>query len=131
MFRQVGLAALLMASQAWAQPATEIETVIGDQISAFRQNDLPRAFTHAAPSIQGVFGDPDRFGVMVRDGYPMVWRPAEVSYLERRQIGSETVQIVMIRDGSGDLHFLAYRMIRLEGAWRINGVQLLEGAVGL
>ncbi|MEV8466042.1 DUF4864 domain-containing protein [Fluviibacterium sp. DFM31] len=129
--RTASLLALLTATPVMAQPAQDIETVIGDQIAAFQAEDMARAFTHAAPAIKRMFGNPESFGQMVRDGYPMVWRPADVTFLDRTEIGPEAIQRVMIRDGGGQLHFLAYRMIRLQGAWRINGVQILTEGVGL
>lgn len=129
--RTASLLALLMATPVMAQPAQNIETVIGDQIAAFQADDMARAFDHAAPAIRRMFGTPDNFGQMVRDGYPMVWRPADVTFLDRTEMGAEAIQRVMIRDGAGQLHFLAYRMVQLQGAWRINGVQILTGGVGL
>ena len=42
---------------------------------------------------------------MVQNGYPMVYRPADVQMLELRDMGAARVQRVMIRDGGGRLHF--------------------------
>ena len=38
---------------------------------AFKAVDFAQAFTYA-PNIKGMFGTADRFGMMVRNGYPMV-----------------------------------------------------------
>ncbi|UWR03522.1 DUF4864 domain-containing protein [Ruegeria conchae] len=113
-----------LASGAFAQNA-EIEANISAQIQAFKADDFATAFTFASPNIQRLFGDPDNFGVMVRRGYPMVWRPAEVRFLELREISGALWQKVMITDGDGRVHLLDYQMIRQEGRWKINGVQLL------
>ena len=107
-----------------ASPA-DIEATISDQIAAFQQDDFPRAFTFASPNIQRLFGDSDRFGMMVRQGYPMVWRPADVRFLDLRTIGDMQWQKVQIRDMGGVIHILDYQMINLDNEWRINGVQLL------
>lgn len=115
---------VLWAGMAVAQEA-EIRGVIGDQITAFRADDFGAAFAHASPAIKGIFGTPERFGAMVRQGYPMVHRPDEVRYLGLRQEGGRQVQRVMIRDGQGRVHFLDYEMIEAEGGWQINGVRLL------
>ena len=48
---------------------------------------MTAAFDYASPTIRGIFGSPDRFGAMVQQGYPMVYRPSEVRYLERREFG--------------------------------------------
>ncbi len=113
-----------LASGAFAQNA-EIEANISAQIQAFKADDFVTAFTFASPNIQRLFGDPDNFGVMVRRGYPMVWRPAEVRFLELREISGALWQKVMITDGDGRVHLLDYQMIQQEGRWKINGVQLL------
>ncbi len=113
-----------LASGAFAQ-SDEIEANISAQIQAFRADDFATAFTFASPNIQRLFGDPENFGIMVRRGYPMVWRPADVRFLELREIGGALWQKVMITDGNGRVHLLDYQMIRQENGWKINGVQLL------
>ncbi len=108
----------------------DIESTISAQISAFLADDLSAAFDHASPSIQTLFQTPENFGVMVRRGYPMVWRPDDVRFLELREIAGNLWQKVMIRDGAGQIHLLDYQMIRSEGAWKINGVQILRAPQG-
>ena len=109
-----------------------IESTIQRQIEAFLADDLATAFTFASPGIKGMFRTPERFGEMVRSGYPMVWRPAEVRYLDlRRHPPGGKVQRVMIIDQSGALHLLDYLMLETPEGWVIGGVQLLRGgAVG-
>ena len=102
-----------------------IEGVIASQIEAFQRDDFVTAFGFASPMIKGVFGTPERFGQMVRRGYPMVWRPAEVQYLDQRVAGPFTYQRVLIEDQQGGLHSLEYEMIQTENGWQINGVQFL------
>lgn len=114
-----------------ADPADEISAVIDAQIAAFRADDFTAAFEHASPAIRRLFGSPARFGAMVRQGYPMVWRPDDVTYLDLRPVGGEMWQTVLIRDRAGAYHTLVYQMLPGENGWRINGVRLLEGdAVG-
>lgn len=107
-----------------AEPA--IETTIQSQIDAFQADDFDEAFTFASPNIQQLFGDPSNFGSMVKNGYPMVWRPDELRFLELREISGNLWQKVLIRDGSGAVHILDYQMIQTADGWRINGVQLLR-----
>lgn len=116
-----------LASGAFAQDA-EIEANIAAQIQAFKADDFATAFTYASPGIQRLFQNPDNFGAMVRNGYPMVWRPAEVRYLELREVAGALWQKVMIVDGSGQVHILDYQMIQQENGWKINGVQLLKNS---
>ena len=107
-----------------AEPA--IEGTIQSQIEAFRADDFNEAFTFASPNIQSLFGNADRFGSMVKNGYPMAWRPDELRFLELREIAGSLWQKVLIRDGAGTVHILDYQMIETAEGWRINGVQLLR-----
>ncbi|NOE28287.1 DUF4864 domain-containing protein [Ruegeria sp. HKCCD6157] len=116
-----------LGSGAFAQNA-EIEANISAQIQAFKADDFATAFTFASPSIQRLFQNPDNFGAMVRNGYPMVWRPSDIRFLELREIAGALWQKVMITDANGRVHILDYQMIPLEGGWKINGVQLLGNA---
>jgi len=100
--------------------------VISDQISAFRADDLDRAYQFASPFIQDKFRSPERFGQMVREAYPMVWRPAEVTFLEAREIGGKLWQDVLLRDAGGRGWIAEYEMIEIDGALRINGVRIRE-----
>lgn len=116
---------LALSSPATAQDTTIVET-IDNQIAAFRADDFPRAFTFASPMIQNMFRTPDVFGQMVRQGYPMVWRPAEVTYGPAEVDGPVTRQQVRITDQTGALHLLEYEMIQTGDGWRINGVRMLR-----
>ena len=116
-----------LATGAFAQSA-EIEANISAQIQAFQADDFATAFTFASPNIQNLFRTPENFGAMVRNGYPMVWRPADVRFLELREIAGALWQKVMITDGDGRVHILDYQMVPLESGWKINGVQLLGNA---
>jgi hypothetical protein len=62
---------------------------------------------------------------MVTRGYPMVWKPAEVRYLELAEVGGSFFQKVLIKDQEGIVHILGYRMLETDMGWKINGVQLL------
>lgn len=113
-----------LTSGAFAQSA-EIEANITAQIQAFKADDFVTAFAFASPNIQRMFQTPENFGVMVKRGYPMVWRPADVRFLELREVAGGLWQKVMITDGAGRVHILDYQMVQLENSWKINGVQLL------
>jgi len=110
-------------------PVPGIEATINSQIEAFEADDFGAAFAFASPMIQGIFGSPARFGEMVRNGYPMVWRPGEVRYLALREIDGALWQKVLIRDQAGAVHILDYQMVRAGAAWQINAVHLLDAPV--
>ena len=121
----LGLAGLDFAGTASAQGA-EIKGVIGSQIEAFQADDFATAFTYASPTIRGIFGSPSNFGRMVTQGFPMVWRPAQVEYLELRDEGGQLTQRVRVVDQAGRVHVLDYFMTQTGDGWKINGVQLVE-----
>ena len=108
----------------------DIKGVISAQIEAFLADDFATAFTFASPTIKGLFGTPERFGQMVRKGYPMVWRPAEVNFLSIEERGSEIWQNVMVRDASGVLYILEYQMVPGEGGWKIDAVHVRRAGDG-
>ncbi len=122
-------AVVLLVLPARAEDAAR--QVISDQIAAFRQDDFATAFTHASPMIQGIFGSHERFGQMVRNGYPMVWRPAEVEFLDTEERGDAIVENVLIRDAAGVYYELEYEMIQGPGGWKINGVAVKRKGDGL
>lgn len=121
-----GVSVFLLALPAAAQKAP-VTKVIGDQISAFLREDAETAFTYASPSIRRIFGTPERFGQMVRQSYPMVWRPADVRYLDLREVPGSLWQRVMITDAQGRVHLLDYQMVKPGSDWKINAVHLLKG----
>jgi hypothetical protein len=120
-----------LAMQATAESEDPIASVIGQQIEAFQADDFAGAFAFASPSIRQMFGSADNFGVMVRRGYPMVHRPAEVEFLDQIDRDGATYQTVRILDQNGTSHLLEYMMILGPDGWRINGVRFLRApAIG-
>ncbi len=108
-----------------------IESTIQNQFDAFVKNDVTTAFSFASPNIKGLFGTPENFGRMVENGYPMVWRPSNVTYLELREVAGQLWQRVMVTDQAGRTHLLDYQMVQTPDGWQINAVQLLpEVGVG-
>jgi Domain of unknown function (DUF4864) len=104
--------------------AADIQSVISNQIEAFRADDLEKAFSFASPMIQRMFGSPARFGQMVQEGYPMVRRPAEVKFSGLDELDGHKVQSVLMTDQDGTLFIVDYDMIQGEGGWQINGVRV-------
>jgi len=122
----VALALCATAAPAQDAPDSAIEGVIQSQIDAFLQDDFATAFSYASPNIQRMFGSADRFGSMVQQGYPMVWRPQSVKYLELREIGGRMWQMVLMQDAQGRFHTLGYEMLQTAEGWQINGVQIMR-----
>ncbi len=116
-----------MGAAGFAQVARDpaIEGTIQSQFDAFLKEDVTTAFSFASPNIKGLFGTPENFGRMVQNGYPMVWRPSDVQYLELREVAGQLWQRVMVTDQGGRTHLLDYQMIQTPDGWQINAVQLL------
>ncbi|MFN3614693.1 MAG: DUF4864 domain-containing protein [Rubrimonas sp.] len=104
--------------------ADAIRNVIAQQLDAFRADDWRRAYGYASPEIQRMFRNPGSFGRMVRGGYPMVWRPAEVETGPLIDGPDGPVQIMYFRDADGAHYVAAYEMKQVGGEWRIGGVKI-------
>ena len=117
-------AAALAAGRGRAGAAAAIREVIERQLRAFLGDDLAGAWGFASPAIQRLFGTPETFGRMVREGYPMIWRPGGWSFEALEPFGAGLRQTVVITDRAGTVHVADYDMVQVEGAWRINGVRL-------
>ena len=124
---RVLLACLIFAFPAAAQD-TPIQSTIQNQLQAFQADDFATAFSFASPTIKGIFGNPENFGRMVMQGYPMVHRPAAVKMLELREVAGGLWQRVMITDAGGRTHLLDYQMVEGSDGWQINAVHLLQPA---
>jgi hypothetical protein len=120
-------AVLLAASMALPAVAQEgpIRSTIESQIKAFQADDFARAFTFASPTIKGMFGTPENFGAMVKQGYPMVYRPADVQMMDLREVAGNLWQRVRITDQAGAGWYLDYMMVETAEGWQINAVQIL------
>jgi hypothetical protein len=126
----VALVGVLLPAAAIAAVLSEpdkraVRQVIEAQLEAFAAGDAGRAYAYASPEIQAQFGDANNFMAMVRSGYPMVIRPAAVSFflpqLEEGAPGS-VKQLVRLRDAEGRLWIATYLLQRQAGAgWRIGG----------
>jgi hypothetical protein len=131
--RNLALSFLLLIATAFATTAQQardpaIESTIRQQFDAFLAEDVTTAFSFASPNIKGIFGTPEQFGAMVKNGYPMVWHPSDVRFLELREVAGGLWQRVMVTDQAGRTHVLDYQMIKAPEGWQINAVQLLPQA---
>lgn len=123
--------ALLGALLALALPAeaqvsepdrSAIRDVIERQIEAFRRDDGAAAFGYASPNIQGMFGSPDTFMDMVRQGYRPVYRPRAVEFREIVTLQGMPTQKVHVIGPDGRPVTALYPMSRqADGSWRIEG----------
>ena len=117
----------LRAADVIREDALAIRSVINEQLDAFTHDDAPRAFSLATSSIRAQFGTPEAFINMVRSSYPVVYRPRTVQFDPPFLVGGEVVQPVRMTDAEGRSWVAQYPMQRqADGAWRINGCQLVR-----
>lgn len=123
------LIGLCLAFPAFAQSPGEraaIRSTIEQQIQAFRADDGPAAFGFADATIQSVFGSPERFMAMVREGYAMIYRPRSYAFGDAKPEGDIIAQIVEFDGLDGRSAVALYYMARQpDGSFRIAGVELL------
>ena len=106
--------------------ARAVQLVVRAQLDAFAADDAERAFSFAAPSIQQMFGTPEQFMLMVRTSYPVVYRPASVTFLKPKPSERVLLQPVHMTDGQGGSWLALYRLQRQKDkSWRIAGCVLV------
>ena len=105
-----------------------VRQVIEAQLAAFAADDAQQAFSYASPTIQETFITARNFLDMVRIAYPVVYRPASLSFQVPYLQGNEVWQNVEMRD-SADVPWTAiYTLLRQpDGLWRISGCVLRRG----
>ena len=124
-------AALAFPALADEAPNPDIQATINHQFEAFGAGDVDRAFSYASPTIKGIFGSAENFGAMVKQGYPMVWKPGSVKMLDLRTVAGSLWQRVLVTDEAGASHMLDYKMVKTDEGWEIDAVQLLpQSGVG-
>lgn len=103
----------------------EAQSVITDQLEAFKSGDTARAYSHAAPNIKRVFPDEQRFMQMVTTGYPMVNDPAGYRFGRAVETGGMLHQEVFITDRAGKTWQAVYMLQRQpDGSLKITGVKI-------
>ena len=123
------LVGLWLALPAHAQSPGDqaaIRGTIERQIQAFRADDGAAAFAFADANIQSMFGNPERFMAMVRQGYAMIYRPRSYAFGDAKTDGDVIAQIVEFDGLDGTSAVALYYMARQQdGSFRIAGVELL------
>ena len=109
-----------------APSARAVQLIVRAQLDAFAADDAKRAYSYAAANIQQMFGTADNFMEMVRTTYPVVYRPASVTFLTPKPQGKVVVQPVHMADGQGATWIAVYRLAQQKDkSWRIAGCVLV------
>ncbi len=107
---------------------TEFQRIITAQISAFRADDGPTAYSFAAPVVRNIFPTPEIFMSMVKQGYSPVYRPQSFNFTEALidPLG-RPAQKMLVVGPDGKTYEALYSMEKQpDGTWRISGCTLLE-----
>ena len=109
-----------------AESAQAVQTTVRAQLAAFAADDAERAFAFASLTIRTMFQTPENFLAMVRQAYPVVYRPAQVLFLSPRALDAAVVQPVQLKDAAGQSWLAMYTLERQDdGRWLINGCVLV------
>jgi hypothetical protein len=125
----LGAVAPSSAAEISRDDTAAIRAVISEQLDAFARDDAPRAFSLATAGIRAQFGTPEVFMEMVRNEYPVVYRPKSVQFEPPEFVEGQVVQTVRMSDAAGRQWLAIYPMRREGGRWRTNGclLQRLQG----
>jgi hypothetical protein len=114
-----------LADQVSASDARAVRAVVEAQLRALAAEEAAQAFSYASPAIKSQFHDAATFAEMVRRAYPMLIRPASISFMRPEASGGATTtitQAVQFRDREGNFWRAVYELeLQPDKSWRING----------
>ena len=112
----------LQAQTLSAKDEKAAQAVVQSQLAAFAKDDADKAFSYAAPELRKTIGSSAAFMAMVKNSYPVVYRPASVAFLKPESVGADIVQRVQMLDASGASWLAVYSLQRQKDkTWRISG----------
>lgn len=126
------LALLALCVPAHARPFTaadekSVRAVVEGQLGAFARDDANKAFSYAAPNVRDAVGTAANFMAMVRNSYPVIYRPASVGFLKPEGKNDQVIQRVQMTDASGNSWLAIYSLERQKNRlWRITGCVVVE-----
>ena len=110
-----------------AKDEKAVQTVVQSQLAAFAKDDADKAFSYAAPELRKTIGNSSAFMAMVKNSYPVVYRPASVAFLKSEISGDDVIQRVQMLDASGTSWLAVYSLQRQKDkSWRISGCAVVE-----
>ena len=110
-----------------AKDEKAVQAVVQSQLAAFARDDADKAFSYAAPELRKTIGNASAFMAMVKNSYPVVYRPASVAFLRLESSGDDVIQRVQMLDASGAFYLAVYSLQRQKDkTWRISGCAVVE-----
>ena len=99
-----------------------VKKVISSQLRAFKEKNVEKAYSFAAPNIKKQFFNAKNFGLMVKNGYPVIWRPKNYQFVKFSSNGTRSIQRVLFRSTNDALLTYDYLLEKFSNEWRIAGV---------
>lgn len=107
--------------------AQQVQLVVAAQLEAFAKDDADRAFETSTPAVREAIGSSVRFLALVRGIYPMIYRPASVTFHNPEQDEGNAVQLVEIIDKESKSWLALFALERQpDASWRIGGCVVVE-----
>ncbi len=103
----------------------KLQSIVRQQLEAFRRNDYAAAYVFAAPGIKAQF-PVEAFEEMVRRGYPLIAQSKDASFGVTLDDGEKAVVTVRVTAADGQAASYHYLLERVGDDWRIAGVQAIK-----
>jgi hypothetical protein len=121
------LTLLVLTPASAADDASAAQNAIRQQEQALARDDAAAAFAQAAPQLHAMFGSPDLFMAMVKQGYAPVYRHKSFEFGESKTDGGTIAQRVHIIDADGEAWEALYTLEQQpDGSLKITGCALLK-----
>lgn len=117
----LALGPLAQAAPLSAADEQAVRSTVQAQLAAFAADDAPLAFSYAAPNVREALGTAAGFMAMVREAYPVVYRPASVAFLKPDMRDGQVLQRVQMVDAAGEAWLATYSLQRGGKGWLITG----------
>ncbi|MGM0768304.1 MAG: DUF4864 domain-containing protein [Pseudomonadota bacterium] len=137
---RVGLLSLLLLATLMAfvpfspradDQGAAIRDTILQQIEAFANDDDEAAWRIASDGIKRRFGSSEVFLNMVKHAYPAVHRASTIEFVRRVPHDDFEIQVVRLEGPDGKRWDAYYRMVLIDGLWKIAGVQVQPSDMGI
>ncbi|WP_417683862.1 DUF4864 domain-containing protein [Roseibium sp.] len=108
-------------------PSSAFQSIIKNQMQAFRSGNADQAFSFASGDLKRRFQTPSVFMEMVKQGYQPVYRPKSVTFGSLRDTKSGPVQEVYVVGPKGNTWLALYSFEQqADGTWLISGCYLTK-----
>jgi hypothetical protein len=105
-----------------APSARELYSIVNNQLAAFRADDFPRAYQHAAANVHQKFSLA-QFETLIHHDYATMTRAGRVEFGMVRVNGATAVVQVLFCSPDGTIRSFLYSLVAEDHTWKIDGVE--------